>query len=138
MALETLAGGRLNETKKSYDWDLHRAGNFLRIGLAPLIRQIDRDLAAGKKANEISRKFHRTLIYLFSDLCTAVRKDTGINRVVMSGGVFQNKLLFEGLWAALRDARFEVFSHHLVPTNDGGLSLGQAVAAAAMIKETGV
>jgi hydrogenase maturation protein HypF len=138
MALETVAGGRLNETKESYDWDLHHAGNLLQIGLAPLIQQIVRDLEAGKKANEISRKFHRTLIYLFGDLCAAVRKETGINRVVMSGGVFQNKLLFEGLLAALREARFEVFSHHLVPTNDGGISLGQAVAAAAMIREPGV
>ena len=138
MALETLAGARLNETKTTYDWDLRHDGNLFQIGLSPLIRQIVRDLADGKKATEISRKFHRSLIFLFSDLCAAVRKETGIDRVVLSGGVFQNKLLFEGLSAALTKARFEVFSHHLVPTNDGGICLGQVVAAAAMIKKTGV
>lgn len=135
MALETSAGNRLNETGDSYDWDVQDTGDLQLIGIAPLIRQIALDLVAGKEAGEISRKFHRSLICLFGDLCTAVRTKTGIDRVVLSGGVFQNKLLFEGLSARLCEQRFEVFSHHLVPTNDGGLSLGQAVAAAAMVSK---
>ncbi|MFH0726870.1 MAG: carbamoyltransferase HypF [Pseudomonadota bacterium] len=131
MAIEASAGGRLNETGDAYDWDVHPAGDRWEIGIAPLIQQIALDIAAGKDTGQISRKFHRTLICLFGDLCGSVRKETGINRVVMSGGVFQNKLLFEGLSALLRKERFEVFSHHSVPTNDGGLSLGQVVVAAA-------
>jgi hydrogenase maturation protein HypF len=135
MALEASAGGRLNETGEPYDWDVQHAGELSQIGVAPLIRQIALDLAAKKDVSEISRKFHRTLIRLFGDLCTYARKETGINQVVMGGGVFQNKLLFEGLLAVLREKRFEVFSHSLVPANDGGISLGQAVVAAAMAKE---
>jgi hydrogenase maturation protein HypF len=138
MALEASAGGRLNETGGPYNWDVRHTGGLLQIDIAPLIRQIALDLASGKNASEISRKFHRTLICLFCNLSVSIRKETGINRVAMSGGVFQNKLLFEGLSAALREQRFEVFSHHLVPTNDGGISLGQAVAAAAMVEENAV
>jgi hydrogenase maturation protein HypF len=54
-----------------------------------------------------------------------------LNRLVLSGGVFQNSLLLAGLISALEKKGFEVFSHKLVPTNDGGISLGQALVAAA-------
>jgi hydrogenase maturation protein HypF len=54
-----------------------------------------------------------------------------LNRAVLSGGVFQNVIFLTGLKRALEDKGFEVFSHSLVPTNDGGISLGQAVIAAA-------
>jgi hydrogenase maturation protein HypF len=137
MALEARAGGRLNDSAELYDWDLYNTGGLLRIGISPLIQQIALDIAAGKDSGYISRKFHRTLICLFGELCVSVRKETGINRVVMSGGVFQNKLIFEGLLAFLRKDRFAVFSHHLVPANDGGICLGQVVVAAARMEAGG-
>ncbi len=61
----------------------------------------------------------------------SLRSEAGLNRVVLSGGCFQNRLLLTGCLDSLREAGFEVFHHRLVPTNDGGISLGQAVCAGA-------
>jgi hydrogenase maturation protein HypF len=80
---------------------------------------------------EIGAKFHRTLICLFSDICYDIRGESGLNRVVLSGGCFQNAALLSGMIGSLQEKDFEVFSHEQVPANDGGISLGQAVVAAA-------
>ena len=55
--------------------------------------------------------------------------EKGLNRVVLSGGVFQNIFLLSLVTKGLKESGFEVYTHHLVPTNDGGISLGQAVIA---------
>ncbi|MFP4446050.1 MAG: hypothetical protein ACLFPD_07365, partial [Desulfosudaceae bacterium] len=81
----------------------------------------------------ISRRFHATLIFLFAEVCDRIRRETGLQRVVLSGGVFQNVLLLEGLSEILQAGGFSVFTHRQVPTNDGGICLGQAAAAAARI-----
>jgi hydrogenase maturation protein HypF len=62
-----------------------------------------------------------------------LRHEREINRVVLSGGVFQNQVLLEAARAMLTGADFEVFTHHRVPTNDGGISLGQAAIANALL-----
>ena len=69
-------------------------------------------------------------------LCAVIRKDRGLNRVVLSGGVFQNSILLNGMIDALEERGFSVFSHQQVPTNDGGIALGQAVVAAAVSSST--
>lgn len=132
MALETCAGPRLFRAEGAYDWEIQTSGTPMEIDFTPLIRQVASDIRNRKDPGVISRKFHQTLIRLFGDICVSVRDITGINRVALSGGVFQNRLLLEGLTAILKERRFEVFSHTLLPTNDGGISLGQAVAAAAI------
>ncbi|MEW5909539.1 MAG: carbamoyltransferase HypF, partial [Thermodesulfobacteriota bacterium] len=86
----------------------------------------------GDSPSRISRKFHQTIIRLFSRLCTDISKKTGIRKVALSGGVFQNAFLLEGFIRVLSQNGFEVFSHSQVPTNDGGISLGQAMVAAAL------
>ncbi len=78
----------------------------------------------------ISARFHQTIIRMATALCRVIRQDSSLNRVALSGGVFQNAILLKGLIRELSADRFEVFSHSLVPTNDGGISLGQAVCAA--------
>ena len=73
--------------------------------------------------------FHRGLA---DQICEAVRisgKDTGIQKVALSGGVFQNRLLLEMTEESLKEMGFTVLKHHLVPPNDGGIALGQAVYA---------
>jgi hydrogenase maturation protein HypF len=60
-----------------------------------------------------------------------VRAESGIRRVVLSGGVWQNALLLELTVCSLKEAGFEVYTHRRVPTNDGGLALGQVAVAAA-------
>jgi hydrogenase maturation protein HypF len=113
-----------------YQWE---TGDGYRILPAPIIRGVIRDIKSGVSTAEISAKFHGTLIRLFAHLCEVIRKEHGLDRVVLSGGVFQNSLLLSGLIQALENKHFKVFSHQLVPANDGGIALGQAVAAAAGI-----
>ncbi|MEJ2639019.1 MAG: hypothetical protein P8010_05535 [Desulfosarcinaceae bacterium] len=93
------------------------------------------DVVGGRPPALIAARFHETLIQGLTTLCEALRRETGLDRVALSGGVFQNLRLLEGLLKRLSAAGFTVYSHRQVPTNDGGLSLGQAVAAAAMDRE---
>jgi len=78
----------------------------------------------------ISARFHQTMADIISDVCSRIRDDEGLNKVVLSGGVFQNRLLLEKTLDNLRRHQFEPFFHQKVPPNDGGICLGQAVIAA--------
>ncbi len=128
MELEMLAADAA-QSIYDYDWI---AGDTVNVQPAPIIRGIVKDLQQGRSAADISAKFHQTLIRLFTDLCAVIGKDRGLDRVVLSGGVFQNSILLTGLTDALEKRRFTVFSHRQVPSNDGGIALGQAVVAAAI------
>jgi hydrogenase maturation protein HypF len=105
-------------------------GNTREIVTDPIVAGVVHDLENGVSAAVVSARFHNTLICLFDKLCCDLRKSTGIGRVAMSGGVFQNHRLLTGLGEALQKSGFDVIAHRLVPTNDGGISLGQAVVAA--------
>ncbi|HEY6006723.1 MAG TPA: carbamoyltransferase HypF [Geobacteraceae bacterium] len=93
-----------------------------------LFRGLLADLEAGTPRPEIARRFHNSVARGALEVCLALRPQAG-NRVVLSGGVFQNRLLTEGLAGLLEGEGFEVFVHRLVPPNDGGIALGQAVIA---------
>ncbi|MEI6261625.1 MAG: carbamoyltransferase HypF [Deltaproteobacteria bacterium] len=96
----------------------------------PIIQGVVWDIEKHVSPAVISARFHQTIIRMATALCRVIRQDSGLNRVALSGGVFQNTILLKGLIRELSADRFEVFSHSLVPTNDGGISLGQAVCAA--------
>ena len=115
--------------KGKYSWGLKREGFPWTILVAEMIREIVEDLVRGTDRGVISSRFHNSMVCLFLETCVKLRDETGLNRVAMSGGVFQNVTIMKGLTASLRDAGFQVYSHCRVPTNDGGLSLGQAVCA---------
>lgn len=131
MELEMLAGTHpidmRKETVYAFEWS---SGATRRIAIRPLVSGIVGDMKSGIPLPLISRRFHATLIRLFASLCRELKGETGVNRIVLSGGCFQNALLLEGLISILEQEGFAVFSHSLVPTNDGGISLGQAVIAA--------
>jgi hydrogenase maturation protein HypF len=78
----------------------------------------------------LARGFHASLADSVTAGCCRVRCSTGLERVVLSGGVFQNRLLSEMVYTSLSQSGFKVFVHHLVPPNDGGIALGQAAIAA--------
>jgi len=99
------------------------------IRLRPLIAGILEDLEKGVERSVIAGKFHNTLIQIAVFICQKIRDEGGPKKAALSGGVFQNRLLGERMKAALEKAGFEVLTHRLVPCNDGGLSLGQAVIA---------
>jgi len=100
------------------------------IDASPLIRDVVADVKSGVATGVIGAKFHNGLALMIRDTCILLRKATGLNEVALSGGVFQNVSLLERVLPLLRDADFAVYTHRLVPPNDGGLSLGQAVVAA--------
>jgi len=77
----------------------------------------------------ISAKFHNTLARVILEVSKQMRKEKSIDKVVLSGGVFQNKYLMEKTSYLLNHNRFRVYTNHLVPSNDGGISLGQLVIA---------
>jgi hydrogenase maturation protein HypF len=122
-----------NENDPFYDYSCDGDGPW-RIPPAPIVRAVAEDAGKGCTVGLISAKFHNTLIRLFGDLCDRVRAAHGLKWVVLSGGVFQNARLLTGLARELETKGFEVFSHRLVPTNDGGIALGQAVIAAKSIE----
>ncbi|GAI65660.1 unnamed protein product, partial [marine sediment metagenome] len=62
-------------------------------------------------------------------LCGKIRENTGINKIALSGGVFQNRYLTERIISLLEKDDFQVYTQRKVPPNDGGISLGQAVVA---------
>jgi hydrogenase maturation protein HypF len=119
----------------AFSWDDPGDGP-LCIATASIVRGVVRDLTAGLSPATVSARFHNTLIVLFDALCRHLRRITGIDRVALSGGVFQNNRLLTGMIAALEKSGFDLLTHRLVPTNDGGLSLGQAVVAAAKSQKT--
>ncbi|HEY6480894.1 MAG TPA: carbamoyltransferase HypF [Streptosporangiaceae bacterium] len=106
-------------------------GEPLRIAGADLVRAAAGDLSAGVSAPVIAARFHNGVAALIEDTCVALRDRSGLDAVALSGGVFQNLLLADRVVAALAGRGFRVLTHRRVPCNDGGISLGQAVIAAA-------
>jgi hydrogenase maturation protein HypF len=128
MELEMLAAEGVTETYP-YAWTADRIHQILP---APIIKGVVADIAGGVEGAVISAKFHATLIRLVVELCAEIRRERGMMRVALSGGVFQNTILLDGLIRGLEQRAFEVYTHKLVPTNDGGIALGQAVIADAL------
>ncbi|MFZ0132306.1 MAG: carbamoyltransferase HypF [Desulfobacterales bacterium] len=130
MELEMMAAA-VADQPYDFSWRPGAVGAPLQIESAPIIRGVVEDLQRGTAVAVISARFHFTLMRLFTELCDQLRRETGLVRVVLSGGVFQNAVLLNGLIRNLEDRNLKVYTHKQVPTNDGGLSLGQAVIAAA-------
>jgi hydrogenase maturation protein HypF len=117
-----------------YPLELLRDGDGWIIGTRPLFEAIVGDLTKDVAVGEISRRFHNGLVNTFVRIAELLRDKAALNRVCLSGGTFHNVYLSQQLEAQLSEAAFEVFTHHEVPAGDGGLSLGQAVVAAAKAK----
>lgn len=94
-----------------------------------LIAALASDLAQGRPAPAAAAAFHNGFVRALIELCEQTRAGRGLQTVALSGGTFQNLLLLEGVRAGLHERGFEVLTHRRVPTNDGGISLGQAVVA---------
>ena len=84
---------------------------------------------AGENPDKLAFYFHRTLARQICAACFRVSEDTGLRTAALSGGVFQNRLLLDLVQSELEEAGFKVLIHSLLPPNDGGIALGQAVAA---------
>jgi hydrogenase maturation protein HypF len=101
------------------------AASPLILDWMPMVQSIVADLEAGVSIPKISAKFHKTLV----EMILAIAKRVGVEQVVLTGGCFQNKLLTAAAISALRAAGFRPYCHRQVPPNDGGIALGQIMAA---------
>ena len=99
------------------------------VDVSPCIRSVVADVRAGIPAGVIAARFHNGLAQMVCEVCLCLRKETGLDEVALSGGVFQNVTLLGKTLPLLQDAGFTVYIHRLVPPNDACISLGQAVIA---------
>jgi len=120
---------------ESYPFAIIEEQGVRVVKLAGLISSVARDVRAGVPVPVISARFHHTVAQIITWMCRAITEESGIREVVLSGGVFQNRLLLKLAISALKREGFRVLTHHLVPCNDGGVSLGQAVIANFAVKE---
>ncbi|MBN1142442.1 MAG: carbamoyltransferase HypF [Deltaproteobacteria bacterium] len=115
----------------SYPYAVLEEDGMMIFEPAPLIRAVTAEVLAGETVSRISARFHNTLAAMAGRVCEELRRRSGLDLAVLSGGVFQNRYLTEKAVAVLREAGFRVLTHSLVPPNDGGLALGQAYIAGA-------
>jgi len=98
------------------------------------IRAVAADVAGGESAGAIARRFHRAIARATAQACVELAGAHGIELVVLSGGVFQSRLLLESVWSLLTDAGLRVLVPERLPVNDGGIAYGQAAVAAARLE----
>ncbi len=111
-----------------FNVECHENAPF-QLDFSPMFTEILTDIADGIETSSIAWHFHKTVASATADACLHIAASAGLDRVVLSGGVFQNRLLSEMIYTALSDKGLTVFTHRLVPPNDGGIALGQAAIA---------
>ncbi|MCZ7557692.1 MAG: carbamoyltransferase HypF [Bacteroidia bacterium] len=134
IALEHAAG---RSSREAYGFDVvesETSGMPNQLSFLPAIREIVQDVHNGESIAVMSRRFHNTVIHGCATMVRMLAEVNNCSTVVLSGGVFQNGLLLEGLVEILRNASLTVLTHHQVPANDGGISLGQAVITRTLLQ----
>jgi len=121
----------VDETEReSYSFGLEQD----RVQVGSAVEALIKDVMAGVHISKITARFHNGLAECVREMCLKIKSETGIDEVVLSGGVWQNITLLGRTLSLLKKDNFRVYLHREVPTNDGGLSLGQAVIAAARLR----
>lgn len=101
-----------------------------------IFRRILEERLKGTATAELAWVFHRLMADQIVEACTEIRRRTGLETAALTGGVFQNRLLLEMCEEGLQERGFRVLLHHMIPPNDGGLALGQAVVGAVRMEES--
>ncbi|MFA5096053.1 MAG: carbamoyltransferase HypF, partial [Candidatus Omnitrophota bacterium] len=128
IALEKLAG-KSKLRGPGYEFPFSRLRCEEEIDAAPVFRQIQGDLQAKIPRPEIARRFHQGVAEMIVRRASGFRRKYGVGKIVLSGGVFQNKLLLKITLDLLYKKDFRVFTQGKLPCNDAGISLGQAMIA---------
>jgi len=115
--------------KGSYGFELERSEEMWIMDVIPMWEELISDIKRGLPRGLIASKFHLTLVDLFVQTLRMLREETGLNQVVLSGGVFHNQVILLTLIQKLLSYDFMVYQHQQVPPGDGGISLGQAIIA---------
>ncbi len=127
--LEMAATGLKLNDNALYQFDIDEQNGVKIIRLRRLFDGILNDIKRHRDSAEIAARFHASLAQMIAALCGNLVQETGVKQVALSGGVFQNRLLFELTLDAFRKYDLKVLTHRRVPTNDGGIALGQAAIA---------
>ena len=114
------------EEKALYSYDFQIEDDSMIIDPGEIFRGIVNDIKSGVTAAAISGKFHNTVVDFSVETAKRIRESYNLDRVALSGGVFQNRLLLEKMLGRLEDESFRVYINSNVPPNDGGISFGQA------------
>jgi hydrogenase maturation protein HypF len=122
---------------RTYPVDLHEKDGRVVVQTPDIVRGVVEDLLAEIDTEQIASRFHATLADVIVRTCSRLRERSGLHRVALSGGVFQNIRLLQLAVDGLGRSGFQVYTHHQVPPNDGGLALGQAAIAARVREEWG-
>ncbi|WP_321419683.1 carbamoyltransferase HypF [uncultured Desulfobacter sp.] len=131
IALEAAANFKAT-TNTAYPFDIIAGDDGCKImDAAPAVRQIVADIKTGEPRSKVAARFHRTLAGMMVDAAARVGQKTGLDRIVLSGGVFNNDAIFSQITHLLKAKGFKVYTHSIVPCGDGGIALGQTMAAAA-------
>ena len=109
---------------------------FTRMKTETIVRRMIDGKRQQEDTGKLAYLFHEMLSGEITSACENVRKKTGCTQVALSGGVFQNRLLLKLTEQQLQSVGFEVLRHHLIPPNDGGIGLGQAVYGMAYLNKT--
>lgn len=128
--LEGVAESAEDGNSKNYQYSILSCGEAPhQLDFSPMFPEILAAIAAGVQTSVIAHRFHSTVAAATTDICLHIAASSGLDRVILSGGVFQNRLLTEMVYTALSRKGLSVFTHRLVPPNDGGIALGQAAIA---------
>lgn len=131
MALEACIDQQNLKKVSPYPFDLIKKGEAYEVDATPMWLSLLQNLKAKTPASTIAARFHRGFAQSIIDTACLLAKENNITRVALSGGVFQNKTLFELVIDGLEQKNIQVLTHQQIPANDGGIALGQAVIAAA-------
>ncbi|MFO0794220.1 MAG: carbamoyltransferase HypF [Candidatus Brocadiaceae bacterium] len=126
--LEMAADSREEQELRSYPFRIIHDDPII-VDIKPLIKSVGEDLIKSVKIAAISYRFHRALVMIIVEISKILKTQCEIRDVVLSGGVFQNKLLLNLAVTYLEKEGFQVWFNEQFPANDGGISLGQAVIA---------
>lgn len=130
MELEWLA--ETSAARGHYPVELAREGETWTVGVCSIVAGVAEDIGRRSAKADVARRFHSTLVEAIRRVCARVREEWGLDRVVLSGGVFANGILLSEASAALAADGFRAYRHRFLPPNDGGLCLGQLAVAAAL------
>lgn len=119
---------------ESYTYSISK-DKVLIVNIETIIQEILGDIDKGTSFSIISAKFHNTIINITIQMVCKLRDEYGINKVILSGGVFENQYLLINTIDKLQEKDFEVFFNNLIPTNDSGVSFGQIAVVNEILKK---
>ncbi len=124
----------LSSATREYPFDVDMEDGLLVLDTRAIVSSVVKDLTKHRAPGEVAGRFHRTFAAAVLEVCRGLRGGTGVSRVCLSGGVFQNDLFLSDVASRLETCDFELYVPRQAPVGDGGIALGQVLVAHARTK----